>query len=175
MGHSQLYGVDYFRNYSKEPDGFFPEDFEWDLVDYYQFAKSHNQEDLLAHPATSEGKITQDENGVTWIEPEKYEPIIDMYIRLNQPEGRLADHQSYLQTARIGLDAQYPGANWVGHLWYARNLKIYANLTRITESTDDRILLIIGAGHVFLVQQFLEDSGNYNIESPLKYLNPATD
>jgi len=44
-------------------------------------------------------------------------------------------------------------------------------LTRITESTDDRILLIIGAGHVYLVQQFLEESGDYIIENPLRYLN----
>ena len=47
---------------------------------------------------------------------------------------------------------------------------IFVNLTRITESADDRILLIIGAGHVFLVQQYLEDSGDYIVESPLKYL-----
>ena len=37
-------------------------------------------------------------------------------------------------------------------------MKIYVNLTRITESADDRILLIIGAGHVYLIQQFLEES-----------------
>ena len=94
-----------------------------------------------------------------------------MYIQGNEPQGRRADHQAYLRSARIGLGAQYPGANWVAHSWYARNLKIFVNLTRITESTEDRILLIIGAGHVFLVQQFLEDSGDYIVESPLKYLN----
>ena len=44
------------------------------------------------------------------------------------------------------------------------------NLTRITESADDRILLIIGGGHVYLVQHFLEASGDYNLESPLEYL-----
>ena len=89
------------------------------------------------------------------------------------PEGRLADHQSYLLSARIGLADKYLGANWLAHIWYARNLKIFVNLTRITESDDDRILLIIGAGHVFLVQQFLEDSGDYIVESPLKYLNTS--
>ena len=44
-------------------------------------------------------------------------------------------------------------------------------MTRITESADDRILLIIGAAHVYLIQQFFEESGAYIIESPLKYLN----
>ena len=170
MGHPKLYCVDYFRNYSEEPDGFFPEDFDWDLVNPDKFAKAHNQGRLMGQPPTAEGKVTQDTDGTIWIEPEKYEPIIDMYRRLNQPEGRRADHQEYLRMARVGLGDQYPGANWVGHLWYTRNLKIFVNLTRITESTDDRILLIIGADHTFLIQQFLEDSGDYIVESPLKYL-----
>ncbi|MDE0687385.1 MAG: DUF5694 domain-containing protein [Candidatus Poribacteria bacterium] len=105
------------------------------------------------------------------IESEKYVPIIDMYIRDNDLEGRRLDHQAYLRLARIGLGEQYPGANWLAHIWYYRNLKIYVNLTRIAESTDDRILLIIGAGHVYLIQQFFEEAGDYIIESPLKYLN----
>ena len=164
MGHSRLYGVDYW-----------PKDWpifgkiDKHLVDRFGFAEEHNQEHLLRPPPT-EGKIITDKDGTTWIEPEKYEPIIDMYIGFNQPEDIRADHQHYLRSARIGLGDQYPGANWVAHFWYARNLKIFVNITRITESPDDRIMLIIGAGHVFLVQQFLEDSGDYIIESPLKYL-----
>ena len=79
-------------------------------------------------------------------------------------------HRAYLHDARIGLGDKYPGADWLAHIWYARNLKIFVNLTRITESDDDRIFLIIGGGHLFLVRQFLEDSGDYIIESPLKYL-----
>ncbi len=68
------------------------------------------------------------------------------------------------------MGAQYQEVNWLSHFWYARNLKIFVNLTRITESNDDQILLIIGAGYVFPVQQYLENSGNYIVESPLKYL-----
>ena len=168
MGHSKVYGVDYWPWPDRNP--FFPDGFDWALVDYRKFAETHNQEHFLLPPPLLDGKITKDKNGTTWIEPEKYEPIIDMYIRFNKPEGRFADHQVYLQIARVGLGDQYPGANWVSHSWYDRNLKIYVNLTRIAESADDRILLIIGAGHVYLVQQFLEESGDYIIESPLKYL-----
>jgi len=68
----------------------------------------------------------------------------------------------------FGKDDLYPGADWVQY-WYGRNLKIFVNLTRITEP-GDRILLIIGAGHVWLVQQFAKESGYYILESPLKYL-----
>jgi hypothetical protein len=141
------------------------------LTDRYAFAEAHNQEHFLRPPPVTKGKIVKDKDGTTWIEPEKYQSIIEMYIQRNEPQGRRADHQAYLRSARIGLGDQYPGANWVTHVWYARNLKIFVNLTRITESADDRILLIIGAGHVFLMQQFLEDSGDYIVESPLGYLS----
>lgn len=169
MEHPKVYGVDYWPWPDNHP--FFPDGFDWDLIDYQKFAKTHNQEHLLPPPPTTDGKVIQDESGVTWIEPEKYEPIIDMYIRHNEPEGRSVSHQRYIRwIARIGSGDQYPGANWVVHSWYDRNLKIYVNLTRITESADERILLIIGAGHVYLVQQFLEESGDYIVENPLKYL-----
>ena len=171
MGHPKLYCVDYRLDYRKD-DPIIPfDEFDFSLVDYRGFAKAHNLEHLLP-PPPNEGKMTQGEKGVTWIEPEKYVSIIDMYMQDNEPEGIRMDHQQYIRwIARVGLGDQYPGANWLSHYWYDRNLKIYVNLTRITESTDDRILLIIGAGHVYLVQQFLEESGDYIIESPLRYLN----
>ena len=168
IGHLKVYCVDYWPWPDRNP--FFPADFDWDSIDYHKFAKEHNQEHLLRHLLPSEGKITQDEDGATWIEAEKYVSIIDMYIQDNEPEGRRKDHQAYLRSARIGLGDQYPAANWLSHSWYDRNLKIFVNLTRITESADDRILLIIGAAHAYLIQQFLEDSGDYIVENPLKYL-----
>ena len=172
MGHPKLYCVDYRLDYRKN-DPFIPiDEFDLTLLDYHGFAKAHNQEHLLPSPSMPEGKATQDEKGAIWIEPEKYVSIVDMYIQNNEPEGIRKDHQYYLRwVARIGLDDQYPGANWLSHFWYDRNIKIYVNLTRITKSADDRILLIIGAAHVYLIQQFFEESGDYIVESPLRYLN----
>ncbi|MYB65996.1 hypothetical protein F4X73_15000 [Candidatus Poribacteria bacterium] len=171
MGHSKVYCVDYFP----KQDPFFPDDFDWNLTDMDTFAKEHDQEHLLPSVedffAGENVEFREEEDGRVWIEPKKYEPLIEMFIRVNEPEGRQAEHRFYLQMAQIGLKENYPGANWVGHRWYTRNLKIFVNLTRITESDDERILLIIGAGHVYLVQHFLEASGKYIVESPLKYLS----
>ena len=173
MEHLKIYCVGYF--WTKRSPRLPESKIDWNFMDYRTFAKTHDQEHFLRPPPITEGKIVKDREGTTWIEPEKYEPLIDMYIRLNKPEGRLADHQAYLKSARIGLGDEYPGANWVIHGWYATNFKIFVNLTRITESADDRILMIIGAGHVYLVQQFLKESGDYIVESPLKYLKAGKD
>ena len=166
MGHSKLYGVAHWPEHKPILDKI-----DNHLMDYDAFAEMHNQEHLLPTLSSDGQKIRQGADGTLWVEQEGYEPLIDMYIRMNEPEQIYADHQPYLRTARIGLGDQYPGANWVAHWWYAHNLKNFVNLTRITESTDDRILLIVGAGHVYLIQQFLEDSGDYIVESPLQYLN----
>ena len=164
MGHSKVYCVDYFRD-----DPIVREDREDHLTDYRAFAEANEQEHLLGPPPT--GKMTQDEEGTVWIEPEKYEPIIDMYIRMNQDEKIRTNLRDYLRIARIGLRDEYPGANWVAHFWYPRNLKTFVNLTRITESEDERILLIIGAGHLGFLKQIVEDSEVYHLKSPLQYLD----
>lgn len=160
IGHPKIYCVDYFPN--RKDDPVFGDDFNWDLTDYREFAKTHGQEHLLSLPSNNEPMGAKD-NLVA-------ERVIDMYIRLNQPQWIRSIHQEFLRYSRIGLGNEYPGANWFGHQWYTRNLKTFVNLTRITESADDRILLIIGAGHVYLIQQFLEESGDYIIENPLKFL-----
>ena len=165
MGHPKVHCVDYLRD-----DSMIREDREDHLTDYSAFAEANNQMHLLGSPAKMEGKITEDEDGTIWIEPEKYEPIIDMYIQINQDEKIRTNLRDYLRIARIGLQEQYPGANWVAHFWYPRNLKTFVNLTRITESENERILLIIGAGHLGFLKQIVEDSEVYHVESPLKYL-----
>ncbi len=165
MGHPKVHCVDYLRD-----DSMIREDREDHLTDYSAFAEANNQMHLLGSPAKMEGKITEDEDGTIWIEPEKYEPIIDMYIQINQDEKIRTNLRDYLRIARIGSQDQYPGANWVAHFWYPRNLKTFVNLTRITESENERILLIIGAGHLGFLKQIVEDSEVYHMESPLKYL-----
>lgn len=165
MEHPKVYCVDYFRD-----DPIIRDELEDHLIDYGAFAEANNQMHLLGTPPKTEGKIRKEEDTI-WVEPEKYEPLIAMYRRLNQNEGIRANLRDYLRIARIGLQDLYPGANWVAHFWYPRNLKTFVNLTRITESEDERILLIIGAGHLGFLKQIVEDSEVYHLESPLNYLD----
>ena len=168
LEHLKIYCVDYFRSTRDNP--IFGGDIDDDLINTMAFAEKHNQEHLYGFHPGDPGKVIVGEDGRVWTDPEGYEPIINLLIRINQPAWSRESQRAYLHDARVGLGEHYPGANWLVHIWYDRNLKIFVNLTRITESADDRILFIVGVGHVFLVQQFLEDSGDYIVESPLKYL-----
>ena len=96
-------------------------------------------------------------------------PVIDQLVFLNQPDRIEKSHQTYFDIMRIGRGREYIGANYVAW-WYRRNLTILDNIIRLTDSPNDRILVIYGSGHLKLLTQFAKESGFYNVESPLKYL-----
>ncbi|HEV2799597.1 MAG TPA: DUF5694 domain-containing protein [Pyrinomonadaceae bacterium] len=95
--------------------------------------------------------------------------ITDQLIHVNQPDYTERDNQRYFELLRIGRGKEYVGANYVSW-WYRRNLTILTNIIRLTDSTDDRILVVYGVGHAKLLNEFAQQSGFYKVESPLKYL-----
>ncbi len=96
-------------------------------------------------------------------------PITDQLIRVNQPERFENDHKVYFDLMRIGRGKEYVGASYVAW-WYRRNLVILDNIVRLTDSPNDRILVVYGVGHAKLLTQFAKESGFYDVESPLNYL-----
>lgn len=120
--------------------------------------------------ATSEGIMnTFKSYGEDFAALMKTETVTELFRYLND-EKRISDrHRPYLTGVRIGKDADYAGADLAAQ-WYERNLKIYANITRITESPNERILVLIGNGHLKLLQQFVTDSGDYDLEFLNNYL-----
>lgn len=74
-----------------------------------------------------------------------------------------------MQIARIGTGTDYIGVDWV-RWWYQRNLTIFSNLSGLVSDSNDRIILLIGAAHIYLVRQFLLESGVFEVESTLHYL-----
>ena len=166
MEHPKVYCVDFWP----KQDPIF-ESIRDHLINRSEFAKAHNQEHLFGNHPIGPGKITRDKDGRIWIEPEEYEPILEKYIRINQPEESLASQRAYLHDAAYWVRRQVIRVRiGLPIFGYARNLKIFVNITRITESADDRIFLIIGGGHLFLVRQFLEDSGDYINRKPIGLL-----
>jgi hypothetical protein len=95
--------------------------------------------------------------------------ILDQHILLNQPQRMKREQQMYFDLMRIGRGSEYAGANYLSW-WYGRNMKILVNIIRITDSPQDRILVIYGFGHAQILTQLARESGFYNVESPLKYL-----
>lgn len=98
-------------------------------------------------------------------------PITDWYRDLNAPKARADDHRLYYDLARIGDGGESPGAAWVG-AWYARNLRIFNRLTSVAKP-GDRVVVLYGSGHTYLLDQFARESGAFKLADTLSYLPAA--
>lgn len=156
LGHDSVYGVDWFEPPAQSPPR--------ETVDFQTFAQEHNQMYLLE-------KAMQ----ITQVDMKKGDKIlqegslVDHYIFQNQEEQILLNHQPYFQIAQIGDDENSVGINWIQN-WYGRNFKIFIHLTELISTPNERILLIIGSGHLYLLNQFAKDSSFFKLKSPLEYL-----
>ncbi|MDZ7660383.1 DUF5694 domain-containing protein [Fodinibius sp.] len=152
-GHEKVYCIDW---------GVFPED---SLYNYQTYSKQHPQLNEYLND------LYKDNEDIAKKDSAKIasRTIIENLIAENQPVANEKSHQGYFKLLRIGKGHEYVGANYLSW-WYGRNLKILTNIIRFTESPDDRILVVYGAGHNYLLNQFARESGFYEVESPLNYL-----
>lgn len=94
----------------------------------------------------------------------------DFLLRLNSKKHVMKYLGNYLVGIfKAGGDKNDLGVNFVSR-WWNRNLRIFRNLQRITESPDERILLIIGAGHLTVLRRLVLASPEYELVDVKRYL-----
>jgi pheromone shutdown protein TraB len=57
---------------------------------------------------------------------------------------------------RAGLQNNFVGADGVT-TWYKRNLYMYSMIQKATGSKDQRIMILLGSGHVSMLKKFIDD------------------
>jgi hypothetical protein len=90
---------------------------------------------------------------------------------MNTEEKVLNSHgENYLRNiAPADSVVIYEKADQVSN-WYKRELRIFSNINRITEFPNDRILLIIGAGHLKIQRDFALDAPQFCLIETEPYL-----
>ncbi len=82
---------------------------------------------------------------------------------LNSPEELRRSLGRYLVAEfEVGGGGDYTGADSKTG-WYNRNLRIFSNIERVRAASSDRILVIIGAGHVPILQHLAENAPEYEL------------
>jgi len=98
-------------------------------------------------------------------------PLREYLLGLNGAEQLRIDHGQYLiGSFHLGRDDDYLGPD-VRTRWYNRNIRIFHNLGRITSSPAERVLLIIGAGHLPILRHAAEASPEFQLVEASAYLN----
>ncbi|WP_320052471.1 DUF5694 domain-containing protein [uncultured Acetobacteroides sp.] len=105
----------------------------------------------------------------------KVTSIIDELNKANNPDSIKDDLSGYLDGMFKYEEKpnDFTGVDFQTGRWFNRNLRIFRNIQRIPHSNDDRILLIIGSGHLNLLNYFFEVSKEFEFISPLPYLKNA--
>jgi hypothetical protein len=147
--HKMLYPIDWKK------------DMDFDAL--LKAAQTHGQTKFLERFQQAMGfiqKMQEDAN--------KYS-VLEQLRQMNDWQAQERLHRLYLLLAEAGKGADYTGADVVAG-WYERNLKIAMNVIRTADSPEDRILVIIGAGHVKLLREFLQQSPSIEVVEVNGYL-----
>ncbi|QJD97724.1 hypothetical protein HH214_18505 [Mucilaginibacter robiniae] len=97
---------------------------------------------------------------------------LNEYLRyLNSPQRQAKAIGRWLVTTKRGSNTEPIGADGFVTRYFNRNVRIYSNIQRIVTSKHDRILVIYGATHMYLLKQLFEASPEFIVEDVMKYLN----
>jgi len=78
-----------------------------------------------------------------------------LLLDFNTPQSLTANKGMYLNLFnRAGASADFAGPYLVSE-WYRRNLYMYSILQKTVEPTDDRVLVLVGAGHAAMLRDFV--------------------
>jgi len=147
LKHDRIYAIDWMeRGAATRPYG-----------DVYEWAKANQTE--LFEKVFSEDYFHNDAK----------KSILEMYQTCNDKDEIKKSHEGYINMARIGDREEYVGMGWL-IWWYQRNLILFSNICRLAESENERILVIIGCSHAYLLDQFLRESDAVELIDVNKFL-----
>jgi hypothetical protein len=155
LGHDRLYGVDVSgRNYK-------------DLPDSEAYAIEHGQEfpqaDLWNERFTDLYRVED--------RAKASRTLRETLLYLNSADRLRTGHGHYvLSYLGLGVDEEFPGTDSLTGWWYNRNLRIYSRILRTMEP-GDRLLLLIGAGHVPIIQHAADASPEIDLIEVSEVLN----
>lgn len=145
LGHKKLYGIDYQHA-----------DFPYDSL--VNGMKAANQSDLIKINEETMKKYENDQNQKI----AKYS-LTELLLDINTKKSNEENLGWYLQTAtKGGKTNDFVGAYLVSE-WYRRNLYMYALIQKLTESKDNKIMVLLGAGHTAMIREFAEHNPDFEI------------
>lgn len=97
-------------------------------------------------------------------------PLVPFLAHLNSPEAQARSIGRWLVTTKRGSNDEPIGADGFITRYYNRNVRIYSNIQRMVTSPDDRILVIYGATHMYMLRHLFAASPEFVLEDIQPYL-----
>lgn len=97
-------------------------------------------------------------------------PLQKFLLYLNSPEKEARSIGRWLITTKRGTNSEPIGADGFIVRYFNRNVRIYSNVQRIVTSNNDRILVIYGATHMYMLKQLFSASPEFDLKDITSYL-----
>lgn len=149
MGHDRLYAIDYHNG--------------WPFEAVETFAEAHDP-GFLAFYREWGGRMVAAADSV-----QRHGTVAEA-MRFNNDEASMLAPQRmfYARLAAVGDADEQPGVAVVAG-WYARNLRIFANLAQAVEP-GDRVVVLFGSGHAPILRDLVAASPDMDLVEPDGYL-----
>ena len=99
-----------------------------------------------------------------------YLPLNKYLQYLNSPVKQAKTIGRWLITTKRGSNTEPVGADGFITKYFNRNVRIYSNVQRIVTDPADRILVIYGATHIYMLEQLFAASPDFNLQDITPYL-----
>nr|WP_294785114.1 DUF5694 domain-containing protein [uncultured Flavobacterium sp.] len=144
LNHKKLYGMNAYTS------------FPYDSL--MMSMEKANQKDLMKRNNESTKKFEKDHN-----ERITKSSLQDMMLYYNTKQFENENIQWYLEIAnRAGNPDDFTGPSLVAN-WYKRNLIMYSLIQKLTESTDNKIMILVGAGHAALIREYIAHDPTFEL------------
>lgn len=157
LGHARVWAVDAERH-----------DF---FVRLAREQLAPREAELLATDTVWRNRIARDRARADSLAARARPTLRETLLAANHPDELARSHMAY-HVGFFRFDGEpggFLGADFVAG-WYDRNLRIFRNLQRLTRSPEERILLVIGSGHVPLLRFIAGHSPEFELADPAEYL-----
>lgn len=127
------------------------------------YADAHGQTDKAAKVRgmfSALGRVFSDRLG---------DSLLDIYRFENSQAVLDLNQAMYGYLAEIGVGDDYVGTEQLNR-WYQRNSRIATNILRTIDSPNDRVLVLFGSGHAYLLHEILSHSPTIRLEPVASYL-----
>ncbi len=93
------------------------------------------------------------------------------YIKyLNSPNNeRFNVQRMHLREVKVGIQESWIGPDWLGR-WYQRNVRMFANVLAMENKPEDRLLIIVGDNHKWVLDMLFEFSAEFKVVQPSEFL-----
>ncbi len=94
--------------------------------------------------------------------------VSKILAELNDPAAIMRNQSHYISALVLGRGNDWAGAE-LNAAWYLRNAKIHAKLMKIAQ-LGDRVVVLYGAGHNYLLRDFVRTTPGFVLVEPRAYL-----